>query len=89
MYEKSAPGHSAIRKCVRVQLIKNGKKIVAFVPDKGCLNLIDEKDGVLVAGFGRNGHAVGDTYSRDRCYFKKYFCQKIGEKIGVFDSKRS
>jgi hypothetical protein len=24
----------------------------------------------------------------DRCYdFKKYFCQTIGEKIGVFDSK--
>merc|ERR1712130_1053345 len=32
--------NSAIRKCVRVQLIKNGK--------------------VLVAGFGRSGHAVGD-----------------------------
>jgi small subunit ribosomal protein S23e len=24
--------NSAIRKCVRVQLIKNGKKVVAFVP---------------------------------------------------------
>merc|ERR1711868_184189 len=29
--------NSAIRKCVRVQLIKNGKKITAFVPRDGCL----------------------------------------------------
>jgi len=52
--------NSAIRKCVRVQLIKNGKKVAAFVPQDGCLNFIDENDEVLVAGFGRRGHAVGD-----------------------------
>lgn len=34
--------NSAIRKCVRAQLIKNGKKIAAFVPRDGCLNFIDE-----------------------------------------------
>ena len=52
--------NSAIRKCVRVQLIKNGKKITAFVPNDGCLNYIEENDEVLVSGFGRKGHAVGD-----------------------------
>ena len=52
--------NSAIRKCVRVQLIKNGKKIAAFVPNDGCLNFIEENDEVLIAGFGRHGHAVGD-----------------------------
>jgi len=52
--------NSAIRKCVRVQLIKNGKKIAAFVPNDGCLNFVEENDEVLVAGFGRSGHAVGD-----------------------------
>ena len=110
--------NSAIRKCVRAQLIKNGKKIAAFVPRDGCLNFIDEnvshsrqdptdahstacsarivaaaaglpprctagrtrglrvarvacawlsrgplpapQDEVLIAGFGRKGHAVGD-----------------------------
>lgn len=52
--------NSAIRKCVRVQLIKNGKKIAAFVPRDGCLNYVDENDEVLIAGFGRRGHAVGD-----------------------------
>ncbi|CAC9894258.1 unnamed protein product [Aureobasidium pullulans] len=36
--------NSAIRKCVRVQLIKNGKK----------------NDEVLLAGFGRKGKAKGD-----------------------------
>ena len=27
---------------------------------KECLNFIDENDEVLVSGFGRSGHAVGD-----------------------------
>merc|ERR1712094_138771 len=52
--------NSAIRKSVRVQLIKNGKKITAFVPRDGCLNFLEENDEVLVAGFGRSGHAKGD-----------------------------
>jgi len=34
--------NSAIRKSVRVQLIKNGKKITAFVPRDGCLNFLEE-----------------------------------------------
>jgi len=38
--------NSAIRKCVRVQLIKNGKKIACFVPRDGCLNFVDENDEV-------------------------------------------
>ena len=57
---ESKQPNSAIRKCVRVQLIKNGKKITCFVPRDGCLNYIEENDEVLVAGFGRSGHAVGD-----------------------------
>merc|ERR1712109_429250 len=52
--------NSAIRKCARVQLIKNGKKITAFVPADGCLTFIDDNDEVLVSGFGRSGHSVGD-----------------------------
>ena len=57
---ESKQPNSAVRKCVRVQLIKNGKKIAAFVPNDGCLNFVDENDEVLVAGFGRSGHAKGD-----------------------------
>jgi ribosomal protein uS12 len=52
--------NSAVRKAARVQLIKNGKKVAAYVPNDGCLNFIDENDEVLIAGFGRKGHAVGD-----------------------------
>merc|ERR1739848_473565 len=51
--------NSAIRKCARVQLIKNGKEIACFCPMDGCLNFIDENDEVLISGFGRRGHAVG------------------------------
>ena len=49
-----------MRKCVRVLLKKNGKKIACFVPKDGCLNYLAENDEVMVAGFGRKGHAVGD-----------------------------
>lgn len=52
--------NSAIRKAVRVQLIKNGKKVTAFVPNDGCLNFVDENDEVLISGFGRKGKAKGD-----------------------------
>lgn len=41
--------NSAIRKCARVQLIKNGKKIAAFVPMDGCLNFIEENVRVMLA----------------------------------------
>lgn len=47
--------NSAIRKCCRVQLIKNGRKVTAFVPRDGCLNFIEENDEVLVVGFGKKG----------------------------------
>jgi len=52
--------NSACRKCVRVQLKKNNKRITCFVPRDGGMGFIDENDEVLVAGFGRSGHAVGD-----------------------------
>jgi len=52
--------NSAIRKCIRVQLFKNCKKITAFVPRDGCLNYIDTNDQVLVSGFGKKGKSKGD-----------------------------
>lgn len=39
--------NSAIRKGVRVQLIKNGKKIACFVPRDGCLNYCDENVSLI------------------------------------------
>ena len=52
--------NSAIRKAVRVQLIKNGKKVAAFVPWDGSLTFIDENDEVLITGFGNRGRSKGD-----------------------------
>src|SRR5688572_29581735 len=40
--------NSAVRKCVRVQLKKNNKRITAFVPKDGSMSFIDENDEVLV-----------------------------------------
>ena len=52
--------NSAVRKCVRVQLKKNNKRITAYVPRDGGMSFIDENDECLIAGFGRSGHAKGD-----------------------------
>merc|ERR1712071_92889 len=46
---ESKQPNSAIRKCVRVQLVKNAKRISAFVPRDGVLSYIDENDEVLDA----------------------------------------
>jgi len=53
--------NSAIRKCVRVQLIKNGKVVTAFLPGDGALNIVDEHDEVHIEGIGGpEGKAYGD-----------------------------
>jgi len=53
--------NSALRKCVKVQLIKNGRQITAFAVGDGAINFIDEHDEVLVEGIGgRMGRSYGD-----------------------------
>lgn len=53
--------NSAMRKCVRVQLIKNGKQITAFVPGDGATKLIDEHDEIVLECIGgKMGRAKGD-----------------------------
>ena len=49
---ESKQPNSAIRKCVRVQLIKNGRLVTAFLPGDGALNYIDEHDEVMITGIG-------------------------------------
>ena len=44
--------NSGIRKCVRVQLIKNGKELTALAPRDGAIKFIDEHDEVIVEGLG-------------------------------------
>lgn len=53
--------NSAMRKCVRVQLIKNGKQVTAFAPGDGAIKLIDEHDEVMIECIGgRQGKTKGD-----------------------------
>lgn len=53
--------NSAIRKCVRVQLIKNGKQVTSFCPGDGAIKFIDEHDEVLIEGIGGSkGRSYGD-----------------------------
>ncbi len=53
--------NSAIRKCVKVQLIKNGRVVTAFAPGNGAINFIDEHDEVVIEGIGgRLGRSKGD-----------------------------
>jgi len=44
--------HSGLIKCVRVQLVKNGKIVGAYVPHDGAINFIEEHDEVTIQGLG-------------------------------------
>jgi small subunit ribosomal protein S12 len=53
--------NSGLRKCVRVQLTKNGKQVTAFLPGDGATKLVDEHDEVLIECIGGvMGRAKGD-----------------------------
>ena len=56
--------HSGLVKCVRVQLIKNGKQITVFCPGTGAMGFIKEQDEVTIAGQGgSNNGPVGSLAS--------------------------
>ncbi len=53
--------HSALRKCVVVQLIKNGKNVTAFVPGNGAIKHVDEHNSVIIERIGGpRGGSKGD-----------------------------
>ncbi len=53
--------NSGMRKCARVQLVKNGKQITAFMPGDGAQKLINEHDEVIIECIGgKMGRAKGD-----------------------------
>ena len=53
--------NSGMRKCAKVQLIKNGKQITAFLPGDGATKLVDEHDEVIVECIGGPmGKSKGD-----------------------------
>ena len=53
--------NSGMRKCVVTQLIKNGKKVTAFVPGYNAIKFINEHDEVIIEAIGgKQGRAKGD-----------------------------
>ncbi len=61
-YQKEAKQpNSAMRKCVRVQLSKNGRTVGAFAPGNLAINFIDEHDEVVIEMMGGSrGKSMGD-----------------------------
>ena len=56
--------NSAMRKAVRVQLGKNGRKVTAFLPGDGATKLVDEHDEVVIECIGgKMGRSKGDLPS--------------------------
>lgn len=53
--------NSAMRKCCRVQLIKNNKTVTAFIPGNMAQKFIDEHDEVVIERIGgKQGRSKGD-----------------------------
>jgi small subunit ribosomal protein S12 len=53
--------NSAMRKCCRVQLTKNGKVVTAFIPGNQAQKFIDEHDEVMIERIGgAKGKSKGD-----------------------------
>ncbi len=53
--------NSAMRKAVKVQLIKNGRQVTAFLPGDGAQKLVAEHDEVIIECIGgKMGRAKGD-----------------------------
>lgn len=61
-FEKEAKQpNSAMRKCCRVQLTKNGKSVSAFIPGNLAQKFVDEHDNVMIERIGGNkGRSKGD-----------------------------
>ncbi len=52
---------SAMRKCCKVQLIKNGKNVIAYIPGNLANKYVDEHDEVMIERIGgKMGRAKGD-----------------------------
>jgi len=60
--KEAAQPNSAMRKCCRVQLTKNGKTVGVFIPGNLAQKYIDEHDEVMIERIGgKQGRAKGDV----------------------------
>lgn len=53
--------NSAMRKCCKIQLTKNGRPVIAFIPGNLAQKFIDEHDEVMIERIGgKQGRSKGD-----------------------------
>ncbi len=59
--KEAAQPNSAMRKCCKVQLVKNGISVGAFIPGNLAQKFIDEHDEVVIERIGgKQGRSKGD-----------------------------
>jgi len=59
--KEAAQPNSAMRKCCKVQLVKNGIQVGAFIPGNLAQKFIDEHDEVMIERIGgKQGRSKGD-----------------------------
>jgi small subunit ribosomal protein S12 len=59
--KEAAQPNSAMRKCCKVQLVKNGEQVGAFIPGNLAQKFVDEHDEVIIERIGgKQGRAKGD-----------------------------
>lgn len=59
--KEAAQPNSAMRKCCKVQLVKNGVQVGAFIPGNLAQKFVDEHDEVIIERIGgKQGRAKGD-----------------------------
>jgi small subunit ribosomal protein S12 len=59
--KEAAQPNSAMRKCCKVQLVKNGVQVGAFIPGNLAQRFIDEHDEVIIERIGgKQGRSKGD-----------------------------
>ena len=59
--KEAAQPNSAMRKCCKVQLVKNGMQVGAFIPGNLAQKFIDEHDEVIIERIGgKQGRSMGD-----------------------------
>ena len=59
--KEAAQPNSAMRKCCKVQLIKNSLQVGAFIPGNLATKFVDEHDEVVIERIGgKQGRAKGD-----------------------------
>ena len=60
-HKEAKQPNSALRKCAKVQLTKNGRQVSVFIPGNLAQKFVDEHDEVMIERIGgKQGRSMGD-----------------------------